>query len=80
MLISVSKEVTILHWVTGREVSAMTLFSAVRRMVRRFSQFCKHTETRERVTIAIATCEIIIRFVSVWIIHAIATCKCTWQM
>ena len=75
MLISVSKEVS--YWVTGREVSAMTLFSAVRRMVRRFSQFCKHTETRERVTIAIATCEIIIRFVSVWIIHAIATCKCT---
>ena len=60
MLISVSKEVS--NWVTGREVSDMTLLSAVqvRRTVRRFSQFCS-TQTRQRVTIAI--CEIIMRFV-----------------
>ena len=61
MLLSVSKDAS--YRVTGREVSDMMLLSAVRRTVRRFSQFCKQTQTRERVTIAIATCEIIIRFV-----------------
>ena len=58
MLISVSKEVS--NWVTDREVSDMTLFSAVRvrrYLVRRFSQFCD-TQTRQRVTV-----EIIMRFV-----------------
>jgi len=55
VLISVSKEVS--YRVMGREVSAMTLLSAVRRTVRRFSQFCD-TQTRQRVTI-----EIIMRFV-----------------
>ena len=59
MLISVSKDAS--YRVTGREVSDMMLLSAVRRTVRRFSQFCKQTQTRERVTIA--TSEIIIRFV-----------------
>ena len=55
---SVSNDVS--NWLTGREVSAMTLFSAVRvrrYLVRRFSQFCD-TQTRQRVTV-----EIIIRFV-----------------
>ena len=61
MLTSVSKDVS--NWVTGREVSAMMLLSAIRRTVRRFSQFYKQTQTRERVTIAL--CQIIIRFVSV---------------
>ena len=81
VLISVSKEVS--YRVTGREVSDMTLFSAVRRLVRRFSQFCD-TQTRERVTIAI--CEIVIRLVPVCKIHVMVTCKnntickCTWQM
>jgi len=57
VLMSDSKEVS--NRVTGREVSAMMLFSAVRvrRLVRRFSQFCD-TQTRKRVTI-----EIIIQFV-----------------
>ena len=79
MLTSVSKDVS--NSVTGNEVSAMTLLSAVRGTVRRFSQFCKDTQTRERVTIAI--CEIIIRLVLVCKIYAIATsknnmiCKCT---
>jgi len=50
VLISVSKDVS--NWVTGREVSAMMLLSAVRRTVRRFSQFYKK-QTKERVTIAI---------------------------
>ena len=53
---SVSKDVS--NWVTGREVSAMTLLSAVRRTVRRFSQFYKK-QTREGVTVEI----IIIQFV-----------------
>jgi len=82
VLISVSKEVS--YRVTGREVSDMTLFSAVRRLVRRFSQFCD-TQTRERVTITI--CEIIIIWlVPVCKIHVMATCKnntickCTWQI
>ena len=44
MLISVSKDVS--NSVTGNEVSAITLLSAVRRTVRRFSQFCKHTDER----------------------------------
>jgi len=61
VLISVSKDVS--NSVTGNEVSAITLLSAVRRTVRRFSQFCKQTQTRKRVTIAIAACEIIIRLV-----------------
>jgi len=84
VLLSVSKDAS--YRVTGREVSDMMLLSAVRRTVRRFSQFCKQTQTRERVAIAIATCEIIIWFVPIWIIHVIATCKnntiCkfTWQM
>jgi len=59
VLISVSKDAS--YRVTGREVSAMTLLSAIRRTVRRFSQFYKQTQTRERVTIAI--CQIIIRLV-----------------
>jgi len=82
VLISVSKDVS--NWVTGNEVSAMTLLSAVRRLLRRFSQFCG-TQTRQRVTIAI--CQIIIQFVkSVCKIHVMVTCKnnmickCTWQM
>ena len=58
MLISVSKEVS--YRVMGREVSDTMLLSAVRRTVRRFSQFYS-TQTRQRVTIAI--CEIIMRFV-----------------
>ena len=61
MLTGVSKDAS--YRVTGKEVSAMTLLSVVRRMVRRFSQFCKNTQTRERVTITI--CQIIIRFVPV---------------
>ena len=61
VLINVWKEVS--YSVTGREVPEIVCVSDVRRLVRRFSQFCKHTQTRERVTIAIATCEIIIRFV-----------------
>ena len=61
MLISVSKDAS--YRVTGREVSAMTLLSAIRRTVRRFSQFYKQSQTRERVTIAI--CQIIIRFVPI---------------
>ena len=76
LLISVSKDVS--NWVTGNEVSDMTLFSAVRCLVRRFSQFCK-TQTRQRVTIAINNnpiCKI----------HVMVTCKnnmickCTWQI
>jgi len=71
VLTSVSKDVS--NWVTGREVSDTTLLSAVRRTVRRFSQFCD-TQTRERVTIAI--CQIIIQFVkSVCKIHVMVTCK-----
>ena len=76
MLISVSKDVS--YRVTDKEVSAMTLLSAIRRTVRRFSQFYKHTQTRKRVTIA--TCEIIVRFVLVCKIHVMVTCKFTWQM
>jgi len=82
VLTSVSKDVS--NWVTGREVSDTTLLSAVRRLVHRFWQFCKHIQTRERVTIAI--CEIIIRFVPVCKIHVMVTCKnnmickCTWQI
>jgi len=44
VLIGVSKKVS--YSVTGREVSEIALFSAVRRIVRRFSQFCKHTDKR----------------------------------
>ena len=44
VLISVSNEVS--YEVTGREVSEIVLFSADRRLVRRFSQFCKHTDER----------------------------------
>ena len=44
MLTSVSKDVS--NWVTGNEVSAMMLLSAVRRTVRRFSQF--YTQRHER--------------------------------
>ena len=44
VLINVWKEVS--YSVTGREVSEIVLFSAVRRIVRRFSQFCKHTDER----------------------------------
>ena len=44
VFISVSKEVS--YSVTGREVSEIVLFSAVRCMVRPFSQFCKHTDER----------------------------------
>jgi len=76
VLISVSKDAS--YRVTGKEVSAITLLRAIRRTVRRFSQFYKHTQTRKRVTIA--TCEIIIRFVPVCKIHVMVTCKCTWQM
>jgi len=82
VLTSVSKDVS--NWVTGREVSAMMLLSAVRRTVRRFSQFYTQRHTRERVTIAI--CQIIIRFVPVCKIHVMVTCKnntickCTWHM
>jgi len=82
VLTSVSKDAS--NWVTGREVSAMMLLSAVRRTVRRFSQFYTQTQTRERVTIAI--CQIIIRFVPVCKIHVMVTCKnntickCTWHM
>ena len=71
MLISVSNDVS--YRVTGKEVSAMTLLSAIRRTVRRFSQFYKQTQTRKRVTIAI--CQIIIRLVPVCKIHVMATCK-----
>ena len=34
------------NWVTGREVSDTMLLSAVRRTVRRFSQFYKKTDER----------------------------------
>jgi len=44
VLINVWKEVS--YSVTGREVSEIVLSSVVRRMVRRFSQFCKHTDER----------------------------------
>ena len=79
MLTSVSKDVS--NWVTGNEVSAMKLLSAVRRLVRRFSQFCD-TQTRQCVTI----CQIIIDLYRYATIHVLATCKnnmickCTWQM
>ena len=84
VLTSVSKDVS--YRVTGREVSDTTLLSAVRRLVRRFWQFYKQTQTRERVMIVI--CQIIIQFVkSVCKIHVMVTCKknnmiceCTWQM
>jgi len=82
VLTSVSKDVS--YRVTGREVSDTTLLSAVRRLVRRFWQFYKQTQTRQRVTITI--CQIIIRLVPVCKIHMMVTCKnnmickCTWHM
>jgi len=44
VLINVWNEVS--YEVTGREVSEIVLFSAVRRLVRRFLQFCKQTDER----------------------------------
>jgi len=44
VLINVWNEVS--YKVTGREVSEIVLFSAMCRQVRRFSQFCKHTDER----------------------------------
>jgi len=44
VLINVWNEVS--YEVTGKEVSEIVLFSAVRRLVRRFLQFYKHTYER----------------------------------
>jgi len=44
VLINVWNEVS--YGVTGKEVSEIVLFSADRRLVRRFSQFCEHTDER----------------------------------
>jgi len=44
VLINIWKEVS--YSVTSAEVSEIVLLSAVRRVVRRFSQFCKHTDEK----------------------------------